>query len=319
MFHPRSSSAPRTALSTVTHLAGSVGIALLVAAGACRSTPGDGTASGRSGEYVVSPEQREILDGYWLLYLRNDPAWLEARDAWLEMGVAARNALVDSLIRDLVVGTSRMQYERVDRASTELVRLGVMAVPDLLEAGRRGDGILRQQVSEILSLVGRPAVDAVIGSVERSGSGPFRRHEVEILGNIGDIRAYDTVRTVLFEEKDWTVRAAAASALGGFGDSRAIADLDEALRREKDPYVRERIADSLGNFPDTRSVVALIGAMEREESRGPMEGRGVIRACSRSLYRITGEDLADDARTWGNWWERNGRAWAASRDRDRGN
>jgi hypothetical protein len=66
-------------------------------------------------------------------------------------------------------------------------------------------------------------------------------------------------------------------------------------------------------------VVALIGAMEREESRGPMEGRGVIRACSRSLYRITGEDLADDARTWGNWWERNGRAWAASRDRDRGN
>jgi len=270
------------------------------------------------GGAAVPPEDRATLDRYWKLYVEDDPGWPEAREAWLAMGEPARFALVASLIRDLVVGTSSNDTVKTERAGVELVRLGPVAVPALLEAGRQGDGILRQQTAEILTYIGSPAVDALVASVESGGDNRFRRYEIEVLGRIGDDRAFPAVRKSLLEDGDWANRAAAATALAGLGDSRAVPDLDRALRSDADAFVRERAAAALGSFQDSGSVQALVEGMEREARRSGENALKIVQACGRSLRAITGEDLPAEPAVWGEWWARHRLGWRPPDEGSRG-
>jgi HEAT repeat protein len=230
------------------------------------------------------------------------------------MDGAARDALVDSLLRELIVGTSRMQMERTDRAGKELVSLGAVAVPALIETGHSGDGILRQQVARLLAFIGEPAVDPLIASLESRPESRFRRFEAEALGEIGDPRAYPSLERMLLEEDDWAVRGAAARALGVLGDPRASGPLARALDREADPFVRGEVVVALGSFRDGQSVEALIGAMARAAASDEVDALAVVRACGRSLRRITGESIEDDPRAWRDWWARRAGSRAKRRD-----
>ncbi len=98
----------------------------------------------------------------------------------------------------------------------------------------------------------------VAGSADQGAEEDMRLREAQIreLGESGDVRLVETMRTLLCDQ-EWRIRRAAAEALGSLQDRRAVPALSAALG---DPYsgVRAAAATALGILEDPRSVGFLV-------------------------------------------------------------
>jgi hypothetical protein len=89
-----------------------------------------------------------------------------------------------------------------------------------------------------------------------------RNAAAKALGNIGDLRAVDSLIGAL-SDKAAFVRCAAAEALGKIGDQRAVDSLIEATKDE-DNLVRKSAVTALGQIGDGRAFDALAGCLADE-------------------------------------------------------
>jgi hypothetical protein len=96
-----------------------------------------------------------------------------------------------------------------------------------------------------------------------------RKQAAAVLGNIGDVRAEDSLLAAL-HDADRGVRGRAAEALGELGDAWAVEDLLVALH-DADRGVRGRAARALGKIGDARAVEDLLVALH--DADGDVRGR----------------------------------------------
>jgi hypothetical protein len=168
------------------------------------------------------------------------------------------------------------------RAIAELVHLGAIAVPTLVEDLLYHDQPLPRELGvELLARIGAPAVQP-LQKIARDGEPRQRRAAARALGGIGatgDVLA--TLRD-LAADGDYTVRADALRAMEGGGDE-ARAVVLAALREDQDPFVRRVAAETLAAFPRRSTALALVDYLERCKREDDRRGE---EAAQTSLQRV---------------------------------
>jgi HEAT repeat protein len=142
-----------------------------------------------------------------------------------------------------------------------------------------GDPLLVQSVADF----GTEAVELLIGFL-RDSDEYVRETAANVLGKIGDARAFDPLVTVLDDAKD-RVRSAAAYSLGRF-DHRAVGPLIRMLK-DADFFTRADAVCSLGKIGDRVATPDLIHCLADTHPR-------VRTAAAEALARI-GDHRAVDA------------------------
>ena len=107
--------------------------------------------------------------------------------------------------------------------------------------------------------------------------GKIRWRAAEILGDMGDSRAFEPLILTL-KKGDYYDRRAGAIGLGKLGDSRAVEPLILALK-DDDKWVIRRAAEALGKLGDSRAVEPLILALKDDD-------KGVIRSAANALGKL---------------------------------
>lgn len=211
-----------------------------------------------------------------------DPQWETTRETWLAMGPEEADFLVQLLWGGLLAAQAGNEPKLVEQARYELAKIGEPAVPMLAEClvggtvfalpdpetgGSRNvqvDDLARREASEILGLVGAPAVGAVRGALERSASKAGRRYAIETLGYIGDRGGEAAYQPLLAwaRSEDDVLRVAAVRALRSFSDETTRSALIQALG-DADDLVRRKAAESLMARRDTSAVAYIRAAADR--------------------------------------------------------
>ena len=91
----------------------------------------------------------------------------------------------------------------------------------------------------------KKSFDELILELRTSNSEKVRYNAARVLGEMGDLRAVETLVDVLKNDKNGSVRLYAARALGELGDSTATIPLIESLREDRNVDVRVRAARAL--------------------------------------------------------------------------
>jgi hypothetical protein len=147
-----------------------------------------------------------------------------------------------------------------------LTEVGKPAVDSLVEALDADDSLIRRQAADALGRIGDPrAVEPLIATLQDQDP-LIRDHAVQALGRIKDPRAVAPLVAILNNrEQQAYVRMDAAEALGAIGDRSAFEPLILALL---DNYwgVRSRAALALGKLKDPRAMGSLIGALQDKEA-----------------------------------------------------
>src|SRR5262249_43128821 len=130
-------------------------------------------------------------------FSRGDPEWETTRAKWIAMGPDEADLLVECLWAGLLKAQAMGQPKLVEKARYELSCIGhrahplraesrgggtVYTVPDQENGGRRDivvDDFTRREASEILGLIGEPAVGAVRDALRRSTSKSGRRRSIQ--------------------------------------------------------------------------------------------------------------------------------------------
>ncbi len=167
------------------------------------------------------------------------------------------NAAIDSLF---VRASSINVYhaDMVQPSKEALGRMGVTAVPRLVEKMKTQDAREMQTLEDVFKLIGAPSVPQLVDAL---GSDEVyrRRLAARVLGEIKDSSSVDGLLKYS-DDDDFRMRAGVISALGKVGQSRAIPKMREALV-DKDYLVRTSAAIALANFKDSTNVIPLIRAL----------------------------------------------------------
>jgi hypothetical protein len=213
----------------------------------------------------------EEFNRAWVLFLRDDPRWEVARDAWLARGGAAPYVLAENLVRYFVHASGRNDPRRVERVArnaaaagepavayfAELVVLDERPLPKpvtVLEAdgSRRtvthwtNDDVTRQHAVTVVAAIGPVAVPVLLSPrYLNTPSKAGRRYVAYALGRIATDQAVDAAATLL-SSPDWTDRAAGVKALSFALDrnARARAPLERASA-DPDPFVQKKAKEAL--------------------------------------------------------------------------
>ncbi len=148
---------------------------------------------------------------------------------------------------DVQVGIAETKAARVDKLIDEMRRT---------DNGRR-----RFRIAELLSDIGREAVDPLIGLL--SDPNPANRQEAAwALGRIGSSRATGPLLERLAVDEEDGVRFQAVEALGSIGSREAVPALISFLGGENDALHRSA-ADALGRLGAEDAVGPLIETMDK--------------------------------------------------------
>ncbi|MCA9319533.1 MAG: HEAT repeat domain-containing protein [Planctomycetes bacterium] len=260
------------------------------------------------GREQFSPEVRRKLETWWSQFIRQDEAWLQSRYEWRALGEAEREVLVENLLIVMVRAYEQNKGEHFKRSRAELFEMGPTASPYLVAAlaHGQGDAVIRRHCSELLGLIGRPALP----SIERAYGRADLEEKMDLLAaaaSMGTSGAPDS--TSFFEDivddaDDIRLRLRALEGLGKSRDSGGIPCLLRSLR-DDDVSIRKFAAASLGGYPPERVAPALIDAMEAAERARRLNAREgeVVRNCARALKASTGQRF-DRASEWRQWWSR---------------
>lgn len=167
----------------------------------------------------------------------------------------------ENRIQLMIEGLLNNDREIFFQASRILVLFGTPAVEPVLAVAPRFPfpvlpfrypfGVIKS-IAELLGLIGKPAVPALIRSIE--GREPVTGLiAISALGMIGDTMAVDPLLHVLTHSPDPDFRSAAASALGEIADPRVKPYLLTALQ-DPDEDVRTAACKGLGHFRDATLI-----------------------------------------------------------------
>jgi HEAT repeat protein len=174
-----------------------------------------------------------------------------AAEALGKIGVPAVPALMEAL---------KDEDWRVRQAAARaLGEIGdPQALPALIQALK--DEYVREAVEEALGKIGVPAVPALIEALKDDDE-DVRRAAAGALGEIGDPQAVPALIEALKDDDEY-VRRAAVGALGKIGDLQAVPALLEALK-DRDEYVRWAAVGALGEI-GMLAVSAVLEALKAE-------------------------------------------------------
>ncbi len=139
------------------------------------------------------------------------------------------------------------------------------ALEPLLEALADPVHIVHQQAARGLSLLGVPAVGAMLALLQDPLSRIPPDRVAETLGSVRDPAAVDILSAAL-NYLDPPARLGAAEALGLIGDARATPALIQAVRAA-DPATRQRAAQALLRISDPNASHALTSLLGEEDAR----------------------------------------------------
>ena len=126
---------------------------------------------------------------------------------------------------------------------------------------------VRQHFAQILGELGDAnAVESLIEVLkDKEETGRVRGYAAKALGSIGDAKAVEPLIEVL-DDNNIYVRRDVAEALGKIGDARAVEPLIAALK-DKDRYMRVSATEALGSIGDARAVEPLKGAVLKDRNK----------------------------------------------------
>jgi hypothetical protein len=268
-------------------------LACALAAGACA---GDGKsgASARSDSLVAAgkrtgpvaiesfpQETQAFMKASLHEFSARDPAWEQSRAKWIAMGSREADFLVETMWAALLRFQGLNQPTEVQRARHELALIGEPSVP-LLAAFLAGgtayssvdpktgetvdipvDDLARREASEVLGLIGAPAVPAVRDALESAPSKAGKRYALQTLGWIGD-RGGDAASAPLLahvHDDDEVLRVEAVVALRYFHDDATRSALLGALSDASD-LVRRKAVESLKVRRDATAVPQIRAAAQ---------------------------------------------------------
>ena len=168
---------------------------------------------------------------------------------------------------------------------------------------------VRRAAAEVLCGLGPEAVGAVpvlVQALRDAENASVRSEIVGVLGRIGPAEGVvPALIETLLEDKDLGVRGHTACVLGGIGPEEGVVPaLIQAM--VDDPNMRWAVAEGLKNIGSAaaEAVPALIQALEDECASEMRDVCDIERnAIVRAMRAITGQDFAEDASAWREWWE----------------
>ena len=263
-------------------------------------------------------EERDELGELLTLFLKNDPAWEERRDAAIQGDAHMAELLVQNLVKWMVETSRNAHHKGIPfgswtpfmRCQNELVQLREHSVPVLLALhtvvyGRdQVDLVVAQPVQQTLARIGDDALPQVIASYEDAGERAERDALLKIIAESGVPAAFRFLDG-LRQSSDWQVRARALEGIANLGAREDVAKglkqrcwqaLVRALNEEDDSFVRTRAIKGLGERGGVDSVRVLLQhyrsySLQSSAAQGrPPQERGELLAALRkatSLYRAS--------------------------------
>jgi HEAT repeat protein len=274
-------------------------LAAALGAPAAIAAPGDPTA--------VSRLERAFQDG--------SPAAIRlaaARAVVLEDTPDATAAVCRALGKTYVA-LDRLADER-RRARADLPSLGRkvppgIGDPSLREANSRADEVPERQIlamlRKALGALREPESRTILERQARTASEPrVRADALEALAAVSRAGAVPALRAAQ-ADRDWLVRASAASGLGRLAPS--VPDAEEGLiaaLEDADFGVRLVAARGIAGAPTPASIGRLAARVAKEEGRVAREMGGLLGA-------VTGQNFGALGESWARWWQDAKEAYAA--------
>jgi len=182
--------------------------------------------------------------------------------------------------------------EKRHKAEYQLKKLGRKVVPDLISALKHENQNIRYFSARLLGQIGDPR--AIPALIEAHKDETIAYEVTRALATIGGPKVVPTLLKGLKHENEWR-RASAAKWLGAIGDSRAIKPLMALLKEDKEWCVRAAAASALGSFrwPEVRSSL--------EQAKDDDPNWRVYRAARKALRKIKGDWLFRDRELKAYW------------------
>jgi HEAT repeat protein len=181
----------------------------------------------------------------------------------LASSASAQNAAdsINSIVDSLFVRASSINVyysELVQPSKEALGKMGIYAMPRLVEKMKSQDAREMQAIEDVIKLIGAPAVPLLVEALG-SDNNYRRRLASRILGELKDSSSVDGLLKYT-DDDDYRMRAGVISALGKTGHRRAVGPSRDALR-DSDDLVRTAAAVALSNLKDSTTVITLIKAL----------------------------------------------------------
>lgn len=170
--------------------------------------------------------------------------------------------------------------------------------------------------TDIASKIGEPAVDLLTTILLSDLQEEYKRDDSTerakelntafaacALGKIGNKKAEDPL-TKAFKSKSSLVKLWSAFALYKLGDLQKF-DVIITAYHDKSSDVdsdRDAVAVVLGETMDKKAIEPLFSIWKYDNERSGNTGNKTV---YEALKKVTGQDLANDYKTWVDWWEKN--------------
>jgi HEAT repeat protein len=151
---------------------------------------------------------------------------------------------------------------RMETAKTLGLIGDIKAIDPLIQTLTDDDHSVREESMEALRKIGVPSIDA-LSKVLKDRNNQARKHAVQILGEIVDVKAADSLIQVL-NETDSDILRGAVSALEKIGRP-SVKPLIQSLK-DRDGQVRKLATVALGEIGDVSSVEPLIQVLHDNDS-----------------------------------------------------
>lgn len=168
---------------------------------------------------------------------------------------------LEALIDRLNTADTHIQQD----AAVEIIDMGEVAVPRLMEVLRAGNPRARYLAAWILGEIGDArAIDHLIAALMSDKDTRVQEWAAKSLGELGDVRAVLPLINVL-QHASGDTRRNAATALGWLNDRRATPALI-ALLHDDEPAVRSAATEALGKIADPSAFDSLCRALKDDDA-----------------------------------------------------
>jgi HEAT repeats len=204
----------------------------------------------------------------------------EAYAAVVELGKIGNDKAIDLLIGALA------RHDGVARAAAR--ELGRLSHPKsfgpLIALLEQAD--VRQSAAEALVRIGAQAVEPLMAAL-KSAQPAGRQEAAQVLGEIGDKRALDSLIEIVQADDNYAVRASAATALGQLKDPKCIWVLVHTLRlRDETTSERQASLEELRN-----AITRALHKIGSPLAKAAAQGKDVEAALREMEQAITDSDV----------------------------
>jgi hypothetical protein len=228
---------------------------------------------------------KQKIDGWWALYVKDDPAWPAARTEWLGMADPAPTILIENLLRAYVSGWESSQRFEFERAKKELLAIPDQSLPIVAIGLSRGSGdtVVRNISVELLAAAGSRSVPPIENAWQ--GATPKGRGELtRALRKLNDPSTVPLLARIATSREAFEPRIEALQGLGELKDPAGYQAVVTCLS-DGDRSVRKFAAKSLGLYGRREAVPLLKTAEAQAQARGESD---VAEECRSSIQMLGG-------------------------------